>query len=311
MTRSNVTRLIAVAALLLILPACPMQAAEEAGRRAALTGIRVFVKLDVRTAGGKHKGYRWVSRPTFVGTHAGKEAVVELVAQGVDADGRLTEISPKWIPSDGDMVTVSPCEGRKVEMTVRRAGESSLAVDCQGFSKKLLIKASQRDNSMQVEIAQGAPTSSPGDEPAAAKQEASSSPAAAPSVIKVSFKLDPRVTRGMYMGDRWISPATYTIIQPGKQATVDAMAQLVESKDRLTKISPKWTPSDPAMVSVTPGQGHQVKITILRPGESKLKVESRGLCRELVVKASYRDGAMRVDIVRADEKGKSKQGQAS
>jgi hypothetical protein len=38
--------------------------------------------------------------------------------------------------------------------------------------------------------------------------------------IAVVFKLDPRLTAGLYMGDRWVSPPTYSTVHPGKQATL-------------------------------------------------------------------------------------------
>src|SRR3990172_9543958 len=67
--------------------------------------------------------------------------------------------------------------------------------------------------------------------------------------IKVIFKLDPSLTRGMYMGDRWVSPPTYTSSQSGKTATIEAKVSGFNKG-----IKPTWTPSDPKMVKVTPQQ---------------------------------------------------------
>jgi hypothetical protein len=50
------------------------------------------------------------------------------------------------------------------------------------------------------------------------------------------------------------------------------------------------------MVTVSPVVGNQVKITVLRDGESKLKIAVLGAFRELTVKAAYQDNAIRVDI---------------
>ena len=48
--------------------------------------------------------------------------------------------------------------------------------------------------------------------------------------IKVSFKLDPRLTRSMYMGDRWISKTTFlSTIQEGSEHTVEVRAQGLDS----------------------------------------------------------------------------------
>jgi hypothetical protein len=116
--------------------------------------------------------------------------------------------------------------------------------------------------------------------------------------INVSFKLDPRITQGSYMGERWVSPPTYTTVQEGKTGTVDARAVGVGAKRKRKKgkLSPRWIPADPEMVTVSPSVGNQVKITVLRDGESKLKVAVPGAFRELTIKAAYQDNAIRVDI---------------
>ncbi len=115
--------------------------------------------------------------------------------------------------------------------------------------------------------------------------------AASPVSIKVSFKLDPSLTRGMYMGDRWVSPPTYTASQSGKTSTIEAR---VEGLDK--GISPTWTPSDPKMVTVSPQQGQQVTITVLRAGQSNLKVASQGVSKTLSIKAEYQNDDMQVEI---------------
>ena len=97
-------------------------------------------------------GERWVSPPTYVG--AGAQDTVEVRAQGLDASGKKLAISPTWIPSDPEMVTVTPSEGNEVQITVHRPGERSLHVTAEGVSKELAIKAEQKGDAMQVEITQ-------------------------------------------------------------------------------------------------------------------------------------------------------------
>ena len=47
--------------------------------------------------------------------------------------------------------------------------------------------------------------------------------------VKVYFKLDSRITRGMFMGDRWVSPPTYAPgPQSGKEYVLDARAEGVD-----------------------------------------------------------------------------------
>jgi FKBP-type peptidyl-prolyl cis-trans isomerase FklB len=102
--------------------------------------------------------------------------------------------------------------------------------------------------------------------------------------IKVSFKVDPRLTRGLYMGDRWVSPPTFTPARQGKTTTVEAAADGLNATGKRVKIQSEWIPSDPEMVEVT-RQGDDVQITVKRPGESKLKVVAQGVTKELAIKA--------------------------
>ncbi len=129
------------------------------------------------------------------------------------------------------------------------------------------------------------------------KKQAALKAPGAPTGIAVSFKMDPRITKGLYMGDRWISPPTYTsTLQEGKEITVEARAEGRDAKGRTMKIKPEWKPSDPGMVAVTPGHGDEVKITVKRDGQSKMKVASSGYSKELSIKATYQDNAIRVEI---------------
>ena len=52
------------------------------------------------------------------------------------------------------MVTVSPRQGNEVQITVQRAGQSSLQVTSQRLSKELSIMAWYQGNAIQVEITQ-------------------------------------------------------------------------------------------------------------------------------------------------------------
>ncbi len=118
------------------------------------------------------------------------------------------------------------------------------------------------------------------------------------SDIKVSFKLDPRLTRAQYMGDRWVSPTTYTsTLQVGTELTVEARAQGLDAGGRRVPITPKWIPADPEMVTVVPNRGKVVKIIVKRPGQTSLKVVSQKFKKELHIKAMDRgNNAMQVEI---------------
>ena len=128
------------------------------------------------------------------------------------------------------------------------------------------------------------------------KQVAQKAPGALTG-FAVSFKVDPRLTKGLYMGDRWVSPPTFTsTFQEGKETTVEARVPGVDAKGNKMKIKPKWTPSDPEMVTVTPGEGSDVKIVVKRAGKSTLKVAAPGASKELSIKATEEGDVLRVEI---------------
>jgi len=128
------------------------------------------------------------------------------------------------------------------------------------------------------------------------KQVAQKAPGALTG-FAVSFKVDPRLTKGLYMGDRWVSPPTFTsTFQEGKETTVEARVPGVDAKGNKMKIKPKWTPSDPEMVTVTPGEGSDVKIAVKRAGKSTLKVAAPGASKELSIKATEEGDVLRVEI---------------
>ncbi len=150
----RVLLLVAVLAGLLFIITELAQASEVGSSTASLGDIKLSFKLDPRLMGGTYGGERWISPPTYTGTNA--QETVEVRAQVIDAKGKPTNISPEWMPSDPEMVTVSPSQGDQVKITVKRAGESKLKVAAQGISKELVIKAKYQNNAMQVEISQAA-----------------------------------------------------------------------------------------------------------------------------------------------------------
>jgi len=113
--------------------------------------------------------------------------------------------------------------------------------------------------------------------------------------IEVSFKVDPRIARGTYLGDRWISPP-YVRVGEGQQVTVDARAYVLDAAGEPTTIAPTWRSFDPGMVTVTPATGNEVGITVKRGGESRLQIAGPGASTELVIRAAYPNGVIQVEI---------------
>jgi FKBP-type peptidyl-prolyl cis-trans isomerase FklB len=121
--------------------------------------------------------------------------------------------------------------------------------------------------------------------------------------ITVSFKLDARLSGPTYGGERWLSPPTFSsAAQPGKEGTVDVKVRGVDAGGRPVDIVPEWTAADPDMVTVTPGQNDMFKITVKRVGESRLRVASQGVSKELVVKLKDLGNAVQVEIVQESTK---------
>lgn len=100
------------------------------------------------------------------------------------------------------------------------------------------------------------------------------------------------------MGDRWVSPPTYTsAAHTGTDVTVLARARARDSSGRQLKdVTPVWTPADPGMVAVSPGERGAVRITVKRAGRSDVTVASGGAEKKLTVAAAQERGVWRVDI---------------
>jgi hypothetical protein len=116
--------------------------------------------------------------------------------------------------------------------------------------------------------------------------------------VEFSFKLDPRLTSGVHMGTRWVSPRTYTRTGHSKTVTVEARARVVGGAPPRSPAKVAWAASEPDMVEVSPERGQEVKLTIWRPGESRVTVDAGAASGTLTVRAAEVRGSLRVDIVR-------------
>ena len=118
--------------------------------------------------------------------------------------------------------------------------------------------------------------------------------AAAATRLKVFFKLDPRLSGPTYGGERWVSPPTF--MGASAQDSVQTRVEGVGAQGQPIKLSAKWTPSDPAMVEVLPGVGHDVNIKVKRPGESTLEFAAQGVTRQLAIKAEQKNNVLLVQL---------------
>jgi hypothetical protein len=128
--------------------------------------------------------------------------------------------------------------------------------------------------------------------PRAAADAPSAPPRAEP--LQVAFKLDPRLTRSLYMGERWVSPPTYATAQRGAVFVVEARARRADG--RRSTAPPTWTASDPTMVAIATGARGEARLAVLRPGTSSVVVRDGDASRTLRVAANRQADDWRVDI---------------
>jgi len=130
---------------------CGGQEPASATRGAAVDvkKIQLTFKRDPRLIDPTRNPQVWVAAP-YEGAAA--QDAVEARAQGVDSRGGLVKISPQWIASDPDMVTVSPSQGDDVMIKVHHAGDSKLKITHQGLSKELQITAQNVNKFIMLQI---------------------------------------------------------------------------------------------------------------------------------------------------------------
>ncbi|HLC21758.1 MAG TPA: hypothetical protein VJM10_06600 [Candidatus Methylomirabilis sp.] len=123
--------------------------------------------------------------------------------------------------------------------------------------------------------------------------------------MQIYFKLDPRLTQSLYMGERWVSPPTYgPLVSSGNTYSVEARADVLDTNGQPLQVNFAWIPEDREMVAVSPNEGNQVTITIQRQGESSLVVTTtQGLSKTLNIQATYQNDVIQVQISQADEAG--------
>lgn len=143
------------------------------------------------------------------------------------------------------------------------------------------------------EIAPASPT--PAGQQAALAGTTPDAAATTPQMV-VTFRLDPAVTRGLYLGDRWVSPPTFHFAQPGTQYVVQAKLQSVDASDNRIDLSGDWSTDDPEMIAIERHDHGAVTIVVRRGGEGRLFVSAGGTRKLLNVRARQTEDAMDVVI---------------
>lgn len=114
--------------------------------------------------------------------------------------------------------------------------------------------------------------------------------------LRFSYRLDPRLTRGLYMGERWISVPSFNGI--AGQTAVKARVEGLDAQGRPIVVQPRWTASDSTMVTVTPSEGSEVEINVKRAGRSTLQVTVGAVAAELVIHAEKEGESLKLEIAK-------------
>ncbi|HEY5920137.1 MAG TPA: hypothetical protein VIV11_00645 [Kofleriaceae bacterium] len=119
------------------------------------------------------------------------------------------------------------------------------------------------------------------------------------AAIDINFLLARDLTRGVFLGARWVSPPTYTVVARDSDARVQLRARVRDSGRKSMAGLPAWKPLDPSVVSVEPSRGNEVTLRIARPGTTSVTVSCDGVTRVLAVSAvSAADRSLRVVLSR-------------
>jgi FKBP-type peptidyl-prolyl cis-trans isomerase FklB len=133
----------------------------------------------------------------------------------------------------------------------------------------------------------------------AAQSPAAAAPAATGQLkdIQLSYKRDPRVVDS-YRGIKpWAAGPNFG--GATAQDTVEVRAAGVDAAGKPVQINPEWIASDPEMVTVSPAEGNDVKVTVHKAGESKLRIAYQDVSKELEIRARYVNKFMLFEIEQA------------
>lgn len=108
------------------------------------------------------------------------------------------------------------------------------------------------------------------------------------ATIDVSFFLDRELTRGLYLGARWVSPPSYTVVMREPDAArVTLRAALRDGARKSVAGRATWRPARPDVVAVIPDRGEEVTLSVKRAGSTTVQVTCGDATRILTVDASY------------------------
>jgi hypothetical protein len=122
--------------------------------------------------------------------------------------------------------------------------------------------------------------------------------AASPDNLRLYFKLDPRLTQGLQMGERLVSPDTfYTTLQAGTELTIEAEGRGLDIVGDKRDVPLTVVAADPASAEVTRGVGNRLKVKLRGCGKTHgLQTNGHGSSKQITVKTICEGGTIRAVI---------------
>lgn len=116
--------------------------------------------------------------------------------------------------------------------------------------------------------------------------------------IRFLFKLDPRLTRSLYMGDRWVAPSTAGHIQVGDASGVHVAVRVVgvDGSNRPLQTDFDWLVEDPEIATVSSEAGGEATLTVVREGTTTVRAVGPGASRPLLLTATRTRGVLKVQV---------------
>lgn len=122
--------------------------------------------------------------------------------------------------------------------------------------------------------------------------------------LSILYKLDPRLSGGVHMGERWVSPRLYDIVSGDHTYTIEVMVEAVDSNGARTVVDADWSSSDTDVATVTPRKGDGVAIHVRGQGAARLEVSAGGLYQVIYLNAAYQTAQcanLRVKVSQKEE----------
>ena len=132
--------------------------------------------------------------------------------------------------------------------------------------------------------------------PSGAPASAIQRPGQRKPVVAVAFRLDPNLTRGMFLGERWVSPPSFFFAQPGTQYVAQGKAQYVDAFGERANVAADWSTTDPGMIALTRHASGDATIVVLHPGDGGFTVATRYGTKRVQVHARRAGDGMQVDF---------------